>query len=367
MDPIPFLDLKSQYREIREHINKAIFNTIDASEFVLGSRVKDFEDQFAAWNGSSFCVGCANGTDALEIALESLGIGWGDEVIVPAMTWISTAEAVVRQGAMPKFVDIDPLTYCIDTHKVEQSITEKTKAVIAVHLYGCPADVSFIRAICDKNNIFLIEDCAQAHGASVDGVKVGNLGHISTFSFFPGKNLGAYGDAGCIVTDSEELALISRQIGNHGQSKKHEHRRIGRNSRLDGIQASILLAKLPFLDEWIARRRALACYYENELTTAHIKKPCFSQHDSHAYHLYVISVDKRRSLQAHLDSLGVATSIHYPSSLPDLAVFRSHVNCSPSEYLHARSLARSCLSIPMSDQLRADQRSRVVEALNSFR
>jgi len=366
MDPVPFLDLKSQYIEIREHINKAIFDTINSSEFILGSRVKNFEDQFAAWNGSSFCIGCANGTDALEISLEALNIGQGDEVIVPAMTWISTAEAVVRQGATPIFVDIDPISYCIDIQKIEQSVTEKTKAIIVVHLYGCPAEVKDIRAICDKNNIFLIEDCAQAHGASVDGIKVGNFGHVSTFSFFPGKNLGAFGDAGCIVTNSEELALICRQIGNHGQSKKHEHCRIGRNSRLDGIQASILLAKLPFLDDWIERRRAVARFYQENITSTLVKKPFYLDYNSHSYHLYVLRVDDRSSLQSHLDSLGVSTLIHYPSSLTDLPVFHDYID-SCLRFSTARSLANSCLSLPMGDQLLEEQLYRVVESINSFR
>ena len=368
MDRIPFLDLQSQYKELRQDIDAAIASTINSSSYIQGEKVRAFEAEFSKWNGSEYCVGCANGTDAIEIVLEALGIGPGDEVIVPAMTWISTAEAVVRVGASPKFVDIDNINYCIDVEQVEKTISRKTKAIIAVHLYGNTADVIKLRQVCDAAGIFLVEDCAQAHGALLTSdVKVGNIGHAGTFSFFPGKNLGAYGDAGCIVMNDEALAKICREIGNHGQIKKHNHNRIGRNSRLDGLQAAILSAKLPMLNKWIAHRQEIAVYYSNNINPEILQLPQTDSPGSHAFHLYVVLHKSRDLLLSSLANFGIETAVHYPVALTDLRVFSRYIEKeNKGLYTCARKVALQALSLPISDQLNLSQAQFVCECINTL-
>jgi dTDP-4-amino-4,6-dideoxygalactose transaminase len=361
--------LRSQYHALKAEIDDAISSTIDSSNFILGEKVSLFEKQFARWNNSSYCIGCANGTDAIEIALEALGVGAGDHVIVPAMTWISTAEAVVRVGAMPIFADVSPITYCLDIENVEKNLTSKTKAIIAVHLYGHPADVVGLRNLCDLNNLYLIEDCAQAHGAMVDQkTKVGNIGHIGTFSFFPGKNLGAYGDAGCIVTQDETLAQICRELGNHGQIKKHNHVRVGRNSRLDGIQAAILSAKLPFLDCWLERRRNLAKLYQTLLSSCSVQIPNISDPENHAFHLYVVLCETRKSLLDFLSNNGIETSVHYPKALNRLSIFQNYkdINNNSDHKSVAETLAAQAISLPIGDQLTIDQVKYVCDCMQRY-
>ena len=238
---IPFVDLKIQYLNIKDEIDSAVKKCIESANFIKGEGVTAFESSFAGYLGIDWCIGCGNGTDALEIILESLNIGPGDEVIVPALTWISTAEAVTNVGAEPVFVDINPGSYTLDYTKIEEKLTRRTKAIIPVHLYGNPADMNEIGLIAVKHGLFVIEDCAQAHGAEISGKKVGTFGIASAFSFFPSKNLGAFGDAGAIVTNNKEIAEQCRKISNHGQLfEKHKHYITGRNSRLDTLQASIL-------------------------------------------------------------------------------------------------------------------------------
>ena len=369
LNKIPFLDLHSQYLEIKTSIDEAISRTINDSTYILGEKVQNFENEFANWNGSKYCIGCANGTDAIEIALEALGVGTGDDVIVPAMTWISTAEAVLRVGANPIFVDIDKNSYCLDCSKVEEYISKKTKAIIAVHLYGYPADVITLREICNNYNIFLIEDCAQAHGALIkEDKKVGTIGDMGTFSFFPGKNLGAYGDAGCIVTNNSQLATICREIGNHGQIKKHHHNRIGRNSRLDGLQAAILSAKLPFLNKWIAHRQEIATKYMELLGYCGVKLPYCPHLNHHAFHLFVVLSDSRDELSKYLLGKGISTGIHYPQALTQMAVFKDYANQHNShcDYVVAESIAANAISLPISDQLSVKQVEFISFCVNEF-
>ena len=368
MDRIPFLDLQRQYQELRQDIDAAIASTINSSSYIQGEKVRAFEAEFSKWNGSEYCIGCANGTDAIEIALEALGIGPGDEVIVPAMTWISTAEAVVRVGASPRFVDIDNISYCIDVDQVEKTISRKTKAIIAVHLYGNTADVIKLRQVSDAAGIFLVEDCAQAHGALVTSdVKVGNIGHVGTFSFFPGKNLGAYGDAGCIVTKDEAFAKICREIGNHGQIKKHNHCRIGRNSRLDGLQAAILSAKLPMLNKWIAHRQKIADYYSSNINPELVQLPEAGTPGSHAFHLYVVLHKSRDLLLSELAKFGVETAIHYPAPLTDLKVFAEYIeDADRNTFPCAKKLAQQALSLPISDQLSLAQAGFICKCVNTL-
>ena len=260
------VDLKALYLELKEEIDKAVSDCIAESNFIKGKIVSQFENAFSKYLGLNYCVGCGNGTDALELILKSLNIGIGDEVIVPALTWIATAEAVNNVGAEPIFVDINQDNYTIDVSKIEEKITSKTKAIIPVHLYGCPADMNEIIRIAKEYELFIVEDCAQAHGAEYSGKKVGTFGIAAAFSFFPSKNLGAFGDGGAVVTNNEELANKVRMISNHGQLQtRHLHAVIGRNSRLDSIQASVLNVKLPYLDKWNTNRIKVSQLYKFRL------------------------------------------------------------------------------------------------------
>ncbi|CRY91247.1 perosamine synthetase [Synechococcus sp. WH 8103] len=360
---VPFLDLQSQYREIQAEVDSAIAEVIAESAFISGPWAQRFEEAFASWNDSSYCVTCANGTDAIEIALEALGIGFGDEVIVPSMTWISTAEAVSRVGARPVFIDVGE-DACIDPALIGSAITERTRAVIAVHLYGKPAAVDQIRLFCDHNNLLLVEDCAQAHGAAIQGRRVGNWGHVGTFSFFPGKNLGAYGDAGCLVTSDAGLAEECRQIRNHGQVAKHDHRRIGRNSRLDGLQAAVLLTKLPHLDRWLSIRRNTAEIYRNKIS-GNILLPAPSLDSEHAYHLFVVRLADRDLVAKFLLKRGISTAVHYPRGLPFLPFYRDSCDTSPEScFPKCLSLQSDILSIPMGDHMNPERANYVASMLS---
>ena len=273
MKNIPFVDLTAQYNSIKQEVDLAIQNVVNDTAFINGKYVTKFEGEFRSLYGSKHFIGCANGTDAIYIALKALGIGVGDEVITVANTWISTAETITQAGAKPVFVDIHRDFYTINVELIEEKITPKTKAIIPVHLFGQSCDMDAIIAICKKHNLFLIEDCAQAHFAEWKGQKVGTFGDIGTFSFFPGKNLGAYGDAGGIITNDDKLAKKMRMFANHGALKKHHHEIEGINSRLDGLQAAILSAKLPHILEWSQKRLDNALYYNQVLRDTDIITP----------------------------------------------------------------------------------------------
>ena len=253
---VPFVDLKAQYASIKDEIDAAVLKVMGETAFVAGRYASAFEDEFAAYIGAEHCIAVANGTDAIEIGLQAARIGPGDEVIVPANTFIATAEGVSNIGATPVFVDIDPETYLLDVSKIEEKITPKTKAIIAVHLYGLPAEMNGIMEIARRNGLKVLEDCAQAHGATCKGQKVGTFADVATFSFYPSKNLGAFGDAGALVTNDTDTAERARLIANHGQISKNRHTIIGRNSRMDGIQAAVLSVKLGRLDGWLENRRS---------------------------------------------------------------------------------------------------------------
>ena len=331
---IPLVDLKMQYQTLKSEIDTAIQIVIDDCSFIGTSNntyVKQFENEFALFLNAKYCVGCANGTDSLEIILEALGICSGDEVIVPALTWFSTSEAVSNVGATPVFVDIDPESYTIDVSKIELKINAKTKAIIPVHLYGHPADMPEILLLANKYQLKIIEDCAQAHGASIQGKMVGTFGDAGSFSFFPGKNLGAYGDAGCIVTNNEELAINCRIICQHGQpGKKHVHIREGRNSRLDGIQASILSVKLKYLSKWTEKRIENAKTYST-LLREYIHIPKTKHNYTHVYHLFSIESSHRNQIIQNLNELDIEASIYYPTALPFLDAYKKF-NFQPSDF-----------------------------------
>ncbi len=348
---IPFVDLRAQYKTIQKEIDSAIKNVIADCAFVgtSGNKyVKKFEEEFANYIGAKHCVACANGTDAIEIALKALGIKAGDEVLVPALTWISTAEAVSNIGAKPVFVDIDEY-YTIDATKIEAKINKKTQAIIPVHLYGQPADMTTIIKIAKKHHLKVIEDCAQAHGAELNGQRIGTFGDVATFSFFPGKNLGAYGDAGAVVTNNQKLADQCRKVSQHGQlDKKHYHYIEGRNSRMDGIQAAVLSIKLKHLDNWTKARIKNAEKYHQLLSN--VELPKVHPGAKHVYHLFVIKTENRDKFQNHLKEKGIETGIHYPTALPFLAAYETYRH-KPLDFPVACNATKKILSLPMYAEL----------------
>lgn len=349
---IPFVDLKAQYQTLKEEIDEAIASVIDQTAFIGGQFVKDFENDFAQYVGTSHCIGVANGTDAIEIALKALGVGEGDEVIVPALTWISTAGAVTNVGAEPIFVDVLAEERTIDPVGVKEKITDKTKAIIPVHLYGLPARMNEIVGIAKSNNLFVIEDCAQAHGATIDGKMMGTYGDIATFSFYPGKNLGAYGDAGAIVTNDDALATTCRMLANHGQITKHDHRIIGRNSRLDTIQAAILKAKLPYLEDWTKGRIQVASWYDQKLDG--VIKPATPEGMRHVFHLYVIQTQHREQLMLRLEEANVGFAIHYPTPLPHLKSY-AYKGHQTGDFPIAEKICKEIISLPMYPELTEEE------------
>lgn len=350
---IPFVDLNRQYLRIKEEIDEAIAGVIRDSAYVGGDRVMQFEHDFAEWLGAQHVVACANGTDSIEMLLDAFGVGPGDEVIVPALSWISTAEAVGTRGATPVFVDIDD-TYCIDVTKIEAKITPRTKGIIPVHLYGCPADMPPIMAIAKQHSLFVLEDCAQAHGAMINGQKVGTIGHAASFSFYPGKNLGAYGDAGCIATKDGDIAMKVRMIANHGQPQKHKHLIEGRNSRMDGIHAAVLSVKLRHLDKWTEERISLANLYCIALKEADMILPKTPADKKHVFHLFVVRSQRRDEIRKNLSKVGISTAIHYPTPLPLMDCYH-HLEPRREEFQNAIDYTSQILSIPIFAELRPSE------------
>ena len=359
---VPFVDLKAQYSGIGGEIRDAIEHVILDSAFIGGKYLKSFEENFADYAGTKYCVGVANGTDALFIALKALGIKAGDEVVTVANSFIATSEAITMTGAQVVFVDCDKDTYNIDINRIEESITSKSRAIIPVHLYGQPADMDKIMDVAKKHELYIIEDAAQAHGAEYKKQKVGTFGPAGCFSFYPGKNLGAYGDAGAIVTNDGDLAKKMRMLGNHGRIEKYDHEFEGVNSRLDGLQAAILEVKLKHLEEWTKRRREVATRYSEALKDIGVIP---SEHPSsrHVYHLYVIRVKNRDDLRANLSEKGIATGIHYPIPLPFLKAYR-HLGHKPSDFPVAYAYKDEILSLPMYGDLTDDQVDYVIEVIS---
>lgn len=363
---IPFVDLKAQYQSIKTEIDNAIQNVINNTAFIKGKYVQQFEQDYAAMYGVKHIISCANGTDAIYITLRALGIGQGDDVITVANTWISTAETITQTGAKPVFVDIHPDHYTIDVSKVEEKITPKTKAIIPVHLFGQPAEMDQIMDICKRYNLLLVEDCAQAHFAEWKGKKVGTFGIAGTFSFFPGKNLGAYGDAGAIISNDAEFAKKARMFANHGALKKHHHEMEGINSRLDGMQAAILSVKLKYIREWNDKRLHNALRYNELLADVEgIIKPSIHPDVKHVFHLYVIRTAQRENLQAHLEKHGIASGIHYPTALPFLKAYE-YLGHKPEDFPRAHQYTSQILSLPMYPELSMEQIVFVVNNIKEF-
>lgn len=363
---VPFVDLKAQYLSIQPHIDAAIKQVIEETSFIGGTHVKSFEKAFAESYGVKHCISCANGTDAIYILLKMLGVGAGDEVITTAASWISTSETIGQTGATPVFVDIEPNYFTIDVAKIEEKITPRTKAIIPVHLYGQVADIEKIVALCEKHKLFLIEDCAQSHYSKYSNKNAGTWGIAGTLSFYPGKNLGAYGDAGAIVTNNDELAEKCRMYANHGALVKHQHHIEGINSRLDGLQAAILNAKLPYIQEWTEKRISNAAIYDKHL--AGIKDiiiPTVRANSRHTFHLYVIRAKKRDQLAEFLKKKGIDTAIHYPTPLPFLPAY-AYQKAKRTDYPVTAEYQSEILSLPMYPELTEEAIQYIAKAVAEF-
>jgi len=363
---IPFLDLKAQYLDLKPEIDKAIENVISETAFIKGKYVENFEKEFAGAYGVKNCLAVANGTDALYIIMKMLGVGPGDEVITVANTWISTSETISQTGAKPVFIDAEPDLFCIDVSGIEEKITSKTKAIIAVHLYGQAANISAIKSICEKHKLFLIEDCAQAHFSEFEGRKVGTFGIASSFSFYPGKNLGAYGDAGAIITNDDELAKKMRMYANHGSLVKHAHEIEGINSRMDGLQAAILSAKLSHITDWNKKRLENALYYNELLKGVEgIVCPEIRKNTKHTFHIYAVRAEKRNELQVFLKQNGIETQVHYPAPLPFLKAY-AYLQCKEQDFPVAGLYQSQILSLPLYPELGKEEIELIASKIKSF-
>ena len=371
---VPFLDLKIQYKSIKQEVDPAIQKVIDNTAFILGESVSNFEKAFAEAHNVKYCLGTSSGTDANHLVLWSLGIKSGDEVIIPANTFIATAWGVTLCGAKPVFVDCHPESYNLDPAKVEAAITPKTKAIVAVHLYGQPADMNKLQEIADRLNLFLVEDAAQSHLAEYENKKIGTLSSASSFSFYPGKNLGAYGEAGAVVTNDDNLYNVLKMMREHGQSKKYYHDTFGHNYRMEGIQGAVLGVKLKHLDKWTdGRRNAAAKYRELLKDIEQIQLPKEMSNVKHVYHLFVIQVkgdeknreEKRNKLQQFLTENGVATGLHYAIPLHQQKCFQD-LGYKKGDFPVTEQLAESGLSLPMFPELTDEQISYVTNKIKEY-
>lgn len=362
---VPFVDLKAQYRSIKSEIDPAIQTVLDETAFVGGKNVDAFEKAFAEKFGVKNCVSCANGTDAIYITLKSLGIGPGDEVITAANSFIATSETITQAGAKPVFVDIDEYFH-IDPAGIEAKISPRTKAVIPVNLFGQAADLDAVKAVCEKHEIHVIEDCAQSHFSTYKGRKTGTVGAVGTFSFYPGKNLGAYGDGGAIISNDDEFARRARMFACHGSLQKYIHEIEGINSRLDSLQAVVLKIKLGHIDDWNRARNSHALKY-NELLAGvkQVKTPRLRPDTFHIFHLYVIRAERRDDLAAFLKTKGVATGIHYPYALPLMPAYK-YLGHIPADFPVAHACQEQILSLPMYPELTDEMIAHVAGSIKEF-
>lgn len=360
---IPFMDLKRQYESISAEVLGAIKSVCDETAFVGGRFVDDFEKQFSAYIGAHRIVSTSNGTDALFLAYKAMGLGPGDEVIVPSTTFIATASAVVRTGAEVVFADCDENTWEVDPKSVESLISDRTKAITGVHLYGQPCDIDALCRISEENNLAFIEDCAQAHGARYRGQFVGTIGDIGCFSFYPGKNLGAYGDAGAVSVHDDDIACRIISLRDHGSIHKYEHDEIGYNMRMDGIQAAVLSAKLPHLDSWTKARQHIAEEYNSRIVNPAIKIQKHYPESSSVYHLYVVEVEDRKDFIDYMKENGVSCGIHYPVACHMQPAFADMNNDDlPNSIRHAER----CVSLPMFPELEQCELDRVIDLCNGY-
>ena len=362
---IKFLDLFSQYESIKPQVDEAIENVLKETAFIGGKYLKQFEEDFSKFIGVSHCIGVGNGTDALEIAIESLNLPPNSEIIVPKNSFISSSEAVTRSGHKVVFSDVCNDSHIICISDLEERITNKTKAIMAVHLYGHPCDMDELARLAKKNSLYIIEDCAQAHGAKYKEKVVGSIGDISAFSFYPGKNLGAYGDGGAITTNDPKLAKKARMISNHGRIDKYDHIFEGRNSRLDGLQSAILSIKLNYIEEWTNHRISIANLYKNELkNVSSIKLPLEKEWAKQVYHLFVIQALNRDKLKGNLIENGVETGIHYPISLPELKAYRYLKK--DKKDVFSNNINDSLLSLPIGEHITKKEVNKISNLIKKF-
>lgn len=360
---IPFVDLRAQYQEIKREIDEAIARVIENSSFILGREVERFERQFAEYTGTRFAIGVSSGTAALQLALMACGIRPGDEVIVPANSFFATAEAVSTAGATPVFVDVDPISRTISADEIRRAISSRTRAVIPVHLYGQPADLDPILALARTHGLVVIEDAAQAHGARYRGRRVGTFGVASCFSFYPGKNLGAYGEGGAVLTDDPEIARRVMMLRDHGSLRKYHHELVGYNFRMEGIQGAVLAVKLRYLDRWNELRRAHAERYKELLSETPLSLPVEMPYAYHVYHLYVVETPERDRLQQALHDAGIQTGIHYPVPIHRQPAYRS---LNQKSLPVTETLAARVLSLPIFPELTAEQIAEVARVCRAF-
>jgi len=361
---VPFVDLKAQYRTIRGEVETAIHDVIESSGFVLGPAVERFEAEFADYLGVDFVIGINSGTMALQLALLALGVGPGDEVIVPAHTFVATAAAVSHVGARPVLVDVLARSGNLDPSLLDGAITPRTRAILPVHLYGQPADLDPILEFAEPRGIAVIEDACQAHGALYRGLPVGTFGIASCFSFYPGKNLGAYGEAGAVATDDPAIAARIRRLRNHGERERYRHVEIGFNARMEGIQGAVLSVKLRHLDEWNDARRARAANYDAALSDLDLELPGVEPDRNHVYHLYVVRTEDRDGLRRHLADQGIQTGLHYPVPIHLQEAYRG-LGYHEGAFPVAERWADRCLSLPMYAELTTAQLDQVVEGVRS--
>ncbi len=360
---IPFVDLKSQYTSIKDEINSAVLKVLESTQFILGDEVANLEKEFSGYCGADYGIAVNTGTSALHLALLAAGVGSGDEVITVSFTFVATVAAIYYTGATPVFVDIDPVSYTIDTTQIERAITERTKAILPVHLYGQPVDMEPILEIARRHNLIVIEDAAQAHGAEYKGQRAGSLGDIGCFSFYPGKNLGAYGEGGMVVTSNPKYAQTMRMLRDWGQDRRYHHVLKGYNYRMDGIQGAILRVKLRYLDKWTEARRTHAALYDKLLSgCTGVTTPTVMPYSHHVYHVYAIASQHRDALQQSLQEQSIQTGIHYPIPV-HLQKAYSYLEYKPGDFPHSEQAAKEVLSLPMYAELTTAQIHTVADSI----
>jgi dTDP-4-amino-4,6-dideoxygalactose transaminase len=359
---IPFVDLKTQYSSIKDEINAAVLKVLESTQFILGDEVAALEQEFAAYCNAAHGVALNTGTSALHLALLAAGIGAGDEVITVPFTFVATVAAIGYTGATPVFVDIDPISYTIDVNQIEKAITERTKAIMPVHLYGQPADMDPILEIARRHGLVVIEDAAQAHRSEYKGRRVGSIGDIGCFSFYPGKNLGAYGEGGMAVTNNPSYARTMQMLRDWGQESRYNHVLKGYNYRMDGVQGAILRVKLRYLDQWTEARRNHASKYDEHFASLDIKTPIAMPHSHHVYHIYAVRSQKRETLLQMLNERGVSTGIHYPIPV-HLQQAYSDLGYQPGDFPNSELAASEVLSLPMYAELSEENLGVIINAV----
>jgi len=363
--PVPFVDLKTQCNELTPEIMPAIENVIRRAAFILGDEVDEFEEKFADYCDSSYCVSVASGTDAIHLALRAVDVGPGDEVITAGNSFVATTFAISHTGATPVLVDINPSDHNLNVDLIEQAISPKTKAIVPVHLYGQPGNMKAIQEIAEKHGLKIVEDSCQAHGSEYFGKRTGTFGDAGCFSFYPGKNLGAFGDGGAVVTQDPKIAERLRLLRNYGQREKNVHSMLAFNSRLDTLQAAVLLVKLPYLDDWNNQRRKAASLYHQLLSDSDLVLPAENEGSRHVYHLFVVKHPKRQQLMEHLNQQEIFCGIHYPNPLNQATPYLD-IRSSPKNLPVCKELANKIFSLPMFPGITEAQIKRVSDAIKSF-